>query len=249
MESNHSLGRAAAAAILMTLMVAAVLPAATDEPVYLGRKLSYWMKVIRDRNEGMISQAFDAIRSMGPEARAAAPDLTALVAAPFDPIRVGKDSHKAIAAKLYEIELRAEAIDALASIGESAAPATVVLIRWALAPRVIPDAVTSRDDEELFIELIIMDTEERMRVIGAIPAFGRDAAPILAGLLNSPETPRRKLGVAILSDGTLPIAAALLRSTKCEDRSLGLIILKDMDLVVTRSYLDWLQSRIACEAN
>ena len=123
------------------------------------------------------------------------------------------------------------------------------LIRWALTPLVIPDLIRNPDNEELFIELVMMDTEQRLRVVGAISQFGPDASPIIAGLLSSPDAAKRKLGVAILREGALPIAVALLRSRHCDDRNLGLIILKDMDLVVAKPYLDWLQARIVCEAN
>lgn len=239
----------AAAVIAIVLGTTNGLASGADQPQYLGKSLNYWVKVIHDRNEEMISLAFDAIRMLGSEARAAVPDLIELVEAPFTPVRIGTDSHKVIASKVYDIELRAAAIDALAAIGESASSATMPLVRWALTPRVVPDAIKTADDEELFVELVMMDTGQRMRVAGAITEFGPDASPVIAGLLSSSDTPKRKLGVAILSEGALPIATELLRSQKCEDRTLGLTILKDMDLVVAKPYLEWLQTRIVCDAN
>jgi hypothetical protein len=221
----------------------------SDEPVYLGKTLSDWIKVIHDRDDEMISLAFDAVGAFGPAAQAAVPDLTALVSAPFVPIRIGKDSQALIASKLYDIEIRTGAIDALTSIGESAASATVPLIRWALTPRVTPGIAGNTEDEELFIELVMMDTEQRMRIAGAISQFGAGASPTIAKLLSSSNSEKRKLGVAILSEGALPIAAELLRSQHCDDRNLGLLILRDMDLVVAKSHLDWLQQRVVCEAN
>ena len=187
MKSNTLLTKVAGAAVVALVVATTTLASPVDEPQYLGRNLNYWMSVIRDRNQDMISLAFEAIRWLGPEARAAVPDLTALIEAPFTPIRIGKDSQKVIASKLYEIEVRAGAIDALASIGESASPAALSLVRWALMPHVVVENIRNMDDQELFIELAIMDTEQRMRVAGAIPEFGRDASPVIAGLLSSPD--------------------------------------------------------------
>ncbi|OLD20558.1 MAG: hypothetical protein AUI91_06640 [Acidobacteria bacterium 13_1_40CM_3_56_11] len=249
MKSNTLLTKVAGAAVVALVVATTTLASPVDEPQYLGRNLTSWMSVIRDRNQDMISLAFEAIRWLGPEARAAVPDLTALIEAPFTPIRIGKDSQKVIASKLYEIEVRAGAIDALASIGESASPAALSLVRWALMPHVVVENIRNMDDQELFIELAIMDTEQRMRVAGAIPEFGRDASPVIAGLLISPDAEERKLGVAILSEHALPIASKLLSSPKCDERQLGFIILRDMDLVVAKIYLDWLQKTIVCDAN
>src|SRR5262249_4858377 len=91
----------------------------SDDLTYRGRPLSYWLNIIRDRDETMISLAFGAIRSLGPRAAVAVPELTRTVSAPFTPIHIGKDSDEMIADKLYDIEVRSAAIDALASIGEA----------------------------------------------------------------------------------------------------------------------------------
>ena len=247
MNSIRSLLKVMVASIAIATM--AIPASAADEPQYMGKGLSYWLNVIRDRNEEMISLAFDAIRNLGPEARAAVPDLTQLVAAPFTPIQIGKDSHEVIASKIYEIALRAEAIDALTSIGESAAPATMPLVRWALTLHVMPGVMRNADDDELFIELVMMDAEQRMRVAGAVAQFGPDAALVIAALISAPDAEKRKLGVAILSQGALPIASELLRSRKCDERQLGFLILKDMGLVVAKPYLDQLKARMTCDAN
>jgi hypothetical protein len=248
MNSIRFLRVTAVAGIFFFLITANTL-AAADQPVYLGKSLSYWIGVLRDRDEENISLAFDAINAFGPQAQAAVPELISIVAAPFSPIHVGKDSEKVIASKIVDIELRAGAIDALTSIGESAASATLPLVHWALTPRVIPEAVRTADDEELFIELVMMDTEQRMRITGAVSQFGAGASSTIAELLTASDSEKRKLGVAILNEGALPIAAELLRSQHCGDRELGLLILRDMDLVVPKSHLDWLQQRIICEAN
>ena len=100
-----------------------------------------------------------------------------------------------------------------------------------------------------FIELVMMDSEQRMRIAGAVGKLGPDASEIIAALVSSSDPIKRKFGVVILNEGALPIASKLLRSHKCDDRTLGLTILKDMDLIVARPYLDWLQNRIVCEAN
>ena len=249
MKSNTLLRRVAGAAVVALFLTSNTFASPADEPGYFGKKLSYWMSVIRERNEDMISTALDAIRWLGPQAQAAVPDLTALIEAPFEPIRIGKDSQEMIASKVYGIEVRGAAIDALASIGTSASSAALPLVRWALMPRVVADFIETADDEDLFVELIIMDTEQRMRVAGAIPEFGPDASPVIAGLLSSTDAEKRKFGVAILSEHALPIASELLRSAKCEERKLGVVILRDMDLVVSKSHLDWLQKSIVCAAN
>jgi hypothetical protein len=219
-------------------------------PGYLNKPLSYWLSVIRNRDERMISLAFDAIRGLGPNAWAAVPDLTRLMAAPFTPIQIGKDTNEAIASKVYDIAVRTEAIDTLAVIGESASTATPALVGWALTPRiVVPDIMRNADDDELFIELVMMDTEQRMRVAGAIAEFGPDAATAIAALITSDDAEKRKLGVAILNQNALPVAAELLRSSKCEERALGFRIVNDMELGVAKPYLDELMRRLTCEAN
>jgi hypothetical protein len=247
-------------ATVVVLSIAIVAPAASasndDPPVrpfqertYQGKPFTYWLQVIRDRDKEMIPLAFDAIHSLGQDAWIAVPELTRLVAAPFDPIHIGDDSRKLLASKLYDIAVRTEAVETLGWIGEPASPSGITLIRWALTSRIAPGAFSGAEDGELFIDLVTMDTEQRMRVAGAIAAFGPGASPLIAGLLSSPDATKRKLGVAILSQRALPLAAELMRSHSCEDRQLGFLILKDMDLVVAPSYLDELQQRMVCEAN
>src|SRR5215475_4642589 len=75
-----------------------------DEPRYQGKTLSYWVKILRDQDEELISVAFEAIRNMGPDAWPAIPELTRIVAAPFAPIQIDKDSDELIACKLFDIE-------------------------------------------------------------------------------------------------------------------------------------------------
>src|SRR5947207_2059259 len=117
------------------------------EPAYANKPLSYWLKVIRDRDERLLSLAFDAVRSLGPAAGAAVPELTRVVSAPFTPIHIGKHSHEAIASKVVDITIRGEAIDTLAVIGESASTSTLALIRWAMTQRVVPGIVSNADDD------------------------------------------------------------------------------------------------------
>src|SRR5262245_4383889 len=149
MKPNTLLRKVAGTAAIVLLIGTNTFASPADEREYLGKKLSYWMSVIRERNEDMISSAFDAIGWFGHHAQAAVPELTALIEAPFTPIHIGKDSQKMIASKLYDIEVRAAAIDALASIGKSASSAALPLVRWALMPRVVPDLIETADDEEL----------------------------------------------------------------------------------------------------
>src|SRR6187399_2534059 len=65
-----------------------------DDPVSLGEPLSYWLKVIRERNTEELGMAFDAIVELGPAASAAVPELTQIVAEPFAPIRLGRDDKR-----------------------------------------------------------------------------------------------------------------------------------------------------------
>jgi hypothetical protein len=69
------------------------------------------------------------------------------------------------------------------------------------------------------------------------------------GLLKSPDGEKRKLGVAILSEGALPIVADLLTSRNCEDRKRGIAILADMWPVVPKEHLDALKASLVCDAN
>jgi len=154
-----------------------------------------------------------------------------------------------IAPTLFSIGLRAEAIDALTAIGEAAASSTVALIEWALTVRVIPINLDDLKDGELFVDLITIDVLERMRVAGAVARFGPAAAPAIVALLKSPDGEKRKLGVAILSDGALPIVANLLKSRKCEDRKRGIAILADMWPIVAEAHLAALKTALVCDAN
>jgi len=215
-----------------------------QERTYQGKTLTFWLKVIRDRDEDQLSAAFDAIHSLGPDARVAVPELARLVQAPFAAIDIDRDSQEILAAKLFDISVRSEAIETLGWIGESAAPSTSALLKWGLMKRLSPPAKRSAEKDELFIELVAMDAEQRMRVAGAIAQFGSDSFPAIARLLGSPDVTKRKLGVAILSQDALPVATELLRSKSCDHRGRGLQILKDMDLVVAPNYIDELSRQI-----
>ena len=216
-----------------------------QERTYQGKPLTFWLKALRTRDEDNISEAFNAIRSLGDDAWIAVPDLSRIVGAPFEPIAIGRDSMDKLASKLYDISIRSEAIDTLGWIGERAAPAAVALVKWALAERISMNIKRSPDNDEVFIELVAMDAEQRMRVAGAVAQLGHDTIPITANLLASSDASRRKLAIAILSQDALPVATDLLRSDICDDRQLGLQILKDMDLVVARPQIDELARRIA----
>jgi hypothetical protein len=218
--------------------------ATQHEPTYMGKPLSYWLKSLRNR-DSEIEDAFDAIRALGPDARAAVPELTRIIGEPFAPIQLGIDERDSIRSKLLDIGRRAESIDALASIGEAAATSSAVLIQWALTIRVVPGEKSSAEDQERFIELVTLDVLERMRVAGAIAQFKRRAIPAVAALLASPDDEERKLAVAILAENALPIAAELLKSENCEEREVGIAILVDMWPVVAREHLIALKER-AC---
>ena len=213
-----------------------------------GKPLRYWLRSIRDRDDN-IELAFDAIIDLGPGAWPAVEPLTRIVAEPFTPVRIGVDRDDAIGAKLFNMQLRADAIDALTAIGEAAATSTVPLIQWALTVRFIPVNLDNLKDQELFVDLITTDVLERMRVAGAVARFGLAAAPAIAALLESSDGERRKLGVAILSENVLPIAAHLLKSGNCEDRKRGIAILADMWPVIAKNHLVELKSAVVCAAN
>jgi hypothetical protein len=218
------------------------------EPGFDGKPLSYWIKAVRDRDEARMSLALEAIRLLGPEARTAVPELTRLLADPFRPIQLGKDSDATIAAKLYDIEVRSAAIDALASIGDDAATATLPVIQWALTMRVIPGAGGSMDRER-FIALVTLEAEYRIRVINAIEQFGEPAIPTLRRLLKSPDPERRKFAVIALGTDILPIAEELLQSRDCAEAQLGVTILRDLAPIVASAYLAELQETLTCDAN
>jgi hypothetical protein len=137
----------------------------------------------------------------------------------------------------------------LTAIGEAAASSTVPLIEWALTVRVIPINLDDLKNSEIFVDLVTIDVLERMRVAGAVARFGPDAAPAIVALLNSPDGEKRKLGIAILSDGALPIVANLLKSRKCADRKQGIAILGDMWPVVAKEHLAALKTALVCDAN
>ena len=216
--------------------------AVQQEPAYMGKPLSYWLGSLRKR-DSEIADAFDAIRALGPDARAAVPELTRIVGEPFTPVQIGVDERDSIIAKLMDIQLRADSIDALASIGEAAAPSSATLIQWALTIRVAPGDKSDSKDQERFIDLVTLDVLERMRVAGAIAQFGRRAIPAVAALMASPDDEERKLAVAILSEKALPIAAELLKSENCDEREIGIAILVDMWPVMPKEHLIALKER------
>jgi len=220
-------------------------PPANDEPTYKGKPLSDWLRIIRTRSSEMES-AFEAIRQLGPEAGAAVPELTKILDEPFTPVLFGIDEPDVIMAKLLDMQIRGDAVDALAAIGEAAAPSSLTLIHWALIPHAAPAAQDVTTDRR-YVNLIAMDVLQRMRVVAAVGQFGAEAAPVLAALLTSSDGEQRKLAVAVLKERALPIAAAMLKSDDCEDRKLGLAILVDMWSVVPRDHLGELRSKIRCD--
>jgi hypothetical protein len=175
------------------------------------------------------------------------PGLARIVGEPFDPIRIGVDSDDLIASKLFDIQCRAEAIDALGDIGPAAAPSSGVLIDWAVTVRVIPARIPNWKDDQLFVDLVTIDVLERMRVAGAVARFGSGAAPAIAASLTSPDGEKRKLAVAILNEKALPIAALLLKSGNCDDRQLGIAVLVDLWPVAAKAHLQELKNALVCD--
>jgi hypothetical protein len=216
------------------------------DPVYMGKQLNYWIESLRNRDEEM-RLAFAAINALGPDAESAVPELVRILSEPFTAVWVGIDKREQIAEKVANIELRADAIDALGAIGPRAAAATPTLIQWALMVRVIPMSLSTREDEELYINLIAVDVLERMRVAGAVALFGRSALGPVAISLASQNDEERKLAVAILSEHAPAIAASLLKSDNCESRKLGFAILMDMWPVVSADHLRDLSGAVTCD--
>jgi hypothetical protein len=243
--------------IAVIAMVVAVATAAhfapaavsADEPEYQGKRLSFWLKVIRDRTVAMLPLAFEAIQSLGPQAAPAVPELIRIVSAPFSAVEIGKDSEEVVAEKLYDIEIRSEAVEALASIGEAAWPATIAVVQWALTLRADSKDRLSPDENELFVELVALDAEYRLRVIAAVTAFGEPATPALVRLLKSQDSEKRKMAVAILGLDALTLSADLLKSSSCKDRQLAIAILGDMEPVVARRYVTYFSQGLWCDAN
>jgi hypothetical protein len=216
-----------------------------DDPISMGHPLSYWMKVIRDRNTEDSELAFDAIFELGPAARAAVPELTQILAEPFTPIRLGNDSRSAVHKKLLDIHVRAGAVDSLGAIGKAAASAAGPAIQWGMTVRVIAaDPPAGRD--WFFIELVGVDVLERMRVAGAVARFGIGAAAAVQDLVESLDNERRKFAAAILNDTTVLIATESMQSENCEKRMTGLSLLSGMWPVVSKDHLAVLQETLSC---
>jgi len=214
-----------------------------DDPVSLGKPFSSWLKVIRDRDLENIDSAFDAMVDLGPAAWRAVPELTHIVAEPFDPIRIGTDSPREILTKLAGIHIRAGAVDSLGAVGVGAASSADAVVRWALTLRVLPPETPGN---ALFIDLVSIDVLERMRGAGAIGQFGPAAAPVVQALLESENNEERKFAGAILNESVLPISASLMNSESCRDRTLGLSVLANMWPVVPIEHLNALHDRLGC---
>ena len=195
----HSIRRLTALVLLLAVSPAFSWAAEQSDPAYMGKPLSYWIGSLRHRDEEM-KLAFAAINALGPDADSAVPELIQIVSEPFTAIWVGADKREQVADKVANIQLRADAVDALGSIGALAAASAPFLIQWALMVRVVPMNVTTREEEELYIDLIAVDVLERMRVAGAVALFGRSALVPVAAALASENSEERKLAVAILSE-------------------------------------------------
>jgi hypothetical protein len=217
-----------------------------NEPAYLGKPLSYWVKSLRNR-DAQISTAFEAIRNLGPAAAAAVPELTRIISEPFVPIEVGIDGYSTASAKLRQIQLRSHAVDCLHAIGIPAASSAKALTQWALAERVTVVKLRDAEDRAVFIDLVGIDALERMRVAGAVAAFIPDSSMVIAELLKSEDQEAAKLGVAILGERTVPVAAELLKSRSCTDEKLGLKMLSDLWPVVAKDHLLELRDTLQCE--
>src|SRR5262245_44179194 len=119
----HTIARLAA--LILLIAVSPVFSWAADDhdPVYMGKPLSYWIGVLRNRGEEM-NLAFSAINALGPDAESAVPALVQILSEPFRAIWIGADTHEQVAARVADIQLRADAVDALGAIGSPAASST-----------------------------------------------------------------------------------------------------------------------------
>ena len=240
---------------LILLMVLLVMGATgwasqdSNDPVSMGKPLSYWLKSIEERDWDNMDAAFKAIINLGSAAWQAVPQLTDIVGQPFTPIRINEDNAQTMTVKLADIQLRSDAIETLASIGEAAAPSTLTLINWGLTLRLAPTAAATPELDNFFIDLAIIDSMQRMRVAGAIQSFGRDAFPAVATLLRSPNPEGRKLAVAILGQNAPRVASVLSKAETCDERKLGIAMLVDMWPVVAREYLTIFKGMVSCAAS
>lgn len=223
-------------------------PSRSEDPIAFGEPLSSWMKTIRDKDLDKSDMAFEAIISLGPAAWRAVPELTKIVAAPFIPIQLGKDTRSEIQMKLLDINRRAGAVDALGAIGPAAASSAEDVIRWGLTLRMTaPDVPATRD--RLYIDLVGIDILERMRVAGAVARFGPGASGVVQELVESSDNERRKLSAAILNEDTITIARDLMNSENCENRLLGLSLISAMWPVVAKEHLTNLKEVLSCPAS
>jgi hypothetical protein len=241
----HSIQKLTVLMLLIAVTPVFSWAAEQRDPLYVGKPLSYWIESLRNRDEEM-QLAFAAINALGPDAESAVPELIQIVSEPFTAIWVGTDKRQQVSDKVANIQLRADAIDALGAIGPGAAASTPSLIQWALMVRVVPMNVTTREEEELYIDLVAVDVLERMRVAGAVALFGKSAILPVAVSLASTNPEERKLAVAILSEHAAPIGAALLKSESCESRKLGIAVLMDMWPVVSTDHIKDLAGALNC---
>jgi hypothetical protein len=96
------------------------------------------------------------------------------------------------------------------------------------------------------VDLVSLDTLERIRVVTVISGFRLETASAIRDLIHSKVTDERKLGVAILQTNTLLVAAELLKTNDCDVRKLGLALLVDMWSVVPTDHLEDLKEVTAC---
>ena len=217
-----------------------------DDPIAFGRPLSHWLTSISSRDPIAAEMAFGAIVELGPAARAAIPTLTQIVAEPFEPIRIGRDSRGEVLMKLQDIEFRAGAVDALGAIGDAASTSAEPVIRWGLTVRVSAPDERSNSSDALLIELIGMDVLERMRAAGPVAQFGIGAAGTIQSLIESGNNEEQKFAAAILNDQAVFVAARLMQRNDCLARMRGLSLLSAMWPVVASEHLATLKEMLGC---
>jgi hypothetical protein len=212
--------------VILSITLAGIPAYSADTvPDFQGKPFSYWVQVLRDRDDQM-DFAFAAIRQLGPRAVGVLPELKRILEEPFSPIVVGTIRRDDLLASLANIDLRGKAVEAMGDIGDPAS--ATALIKWALTTRVLAGDNLTDSQREIFIDIVGIDALERIRVVGVMAQFGTRADAVLTVMLQGRDENARKLAVSILGERAMPVATDLLISRSCDDRQLGLSLMADL---------------------
>src|SRR3954470_24658421 len=96
--------------VILSITLAGIPAYSADlVPDFQGKPFTYWVQVLRDRDDKM-DFAFASIRQLGPRAVGALPELKKILEEPFSPIVVGTIHRNDLLASLANIELRGKAV-------------------------------------------------------------------------------------------------------------------------------------------